>query len=66
MKLSTAQNIVKKMEAEGCEASVYEDYSGRGMYGRNTAGVNVGQYDHGHKLVKRFRCDSLGKGYIYY
>lgn len=39
MKLETAEAIVEAGEACGFEMSVYEDYSGRGMYGEKTAGV---------------------------
>jgi hypothetical protein len=39
MKIETAKAIVEAAESIGSEASVYEDYSGRGMYGKTTAGV---------------------------
>lgn len=39
MKLEIAKAIVEAGEACGFEMSVYEDYSGRGMYGEKTTGV---------------------------
>jgi hypothetical protein len=39
MKVEIAREIVEAAESEGWESSLREDYSGRGMYGRTTAGV---------------------------
>jgi hypothetical protein len=39
MKKAIAQAIVQLMEEQGHEASLYEDYSGRSMFGRKTYGV---------------------------
>lgn len=41
MKLELAKVIVEVCEVEGFEAEVYEDYSGRMMYGEKTTGVTV-------------------------
>ena len=41
MELKLAQAIVEAVEDMGDEATVCEDYSGRGMYGASTAGVVV-------------------------
>jgi hypothetical protein len=39
MKIEHAKQIVEFLESEGTEASLYEGYSGRFMYGKETAGV---------------------------
>lgn len=39
MKKAIAQAIVQLMEEQGHEASLYEDYSGRSMFGNKTSGV---------------------------
>jgi hypothetical protein len=36
-----AKKVVEILEEEGYEASVYEGYSGRGMYGKETWGVST-------------------------
>ena len=42
MKLAHAQAIVKELtETEGIDATVDATYSGRGMYGRETAAVST-------------------------
>ena len=42
MKLEHAKLIVEELvEFEGIEATVRENYSGRGMYGRTTAAVST-------------------------
>ncbi len=41
MKLAHAKAIVEELETEGIDATVREDYSGRGMYGRETAAVST-------------------------
>lgn len=74
MELSTAQQVVEKLEDNGIEAQVYEGYSGRGMFGRTTAGVQLNhRYDMDDaedicpelKLAKVSQ-DSLGLGVILY
>ena len=67
-------------ESNGDELSVYEDYSGRGMYGDTTTGLVVNDDrdfndlieavteispDLGRKLEKA-KCDILGFKIIYY
>ena len=39
MDIELAKKLVEILEDRGEEASLYEAYSGRGMYGRTTAGV---------------------------
>ena len=39
MDLELAETLVQVLEDEGIEAELRESYSGRGMYGRETAGV---------------------------
>ena len=41
MKLEAAKFLVEVAEFAGIEASVYHDYSGRGMFGEKTVGVTV-------------------------
>ena len=41
MQKELAQLLVEIMEDAGEEASIYENYSGRGMYGRTTTGLVV-------------------------
>lgn len=42
MKFEHAQGIVEYAHNLGVEAEVRKNYSGRGMYGRETAGVVIG------------------------
>ena len=39
MDLELAETLVQVLEDEGIEARLEESYSGRGMYGKTTAGV---------------------------
>jgi len=39
MDIQLAKQLVELLEDRGEDASLREDYSGRGMYGRSTAGV---------------------------
>ena len=41
MKLAHAKAIVEELETEGIDATVDANYSGRGMYGRETAAVST-------------------------
>ena len=41
MKLAHAKAIVEELETEGIDAMVDATYSGRGMYGRETAAVST-------------------------
>lgn len=61
---------------------VYENYSGRGMFGKNCLGITVENLEHGLfrlgraigeedfsfmvKEVENFRTDNLGRDYIIY
>ncbi|MDH5183997.1 MAG: hypothetical protein OEX12_08925 [Gammaproteobacteria bacterium] len=44
MELKLAKLLVTVLEDHGEEASIYEDYSGRGMYGGVTVGVSTSAY----------------------
>lgn len=72
MKLKNAQRIVKCLEAEGTEASLYEDYSGRGMWGTTTTAVAADDSDDVLRVMGVLgiedtrRVDSLGYGYVAY
>ena len=39
MDVKVAQKIVGILDNMGVEAEIYEDYSGRGMYGKTTTGI---------------------------
>lgn len=39
MTLEQAEAIVEAMEEDGAKASVYPDYSGRGMFGKTCVGI---------------------------
>jgi len=41
MKRELAEAIVEALNESGFEAELYEDYSGRGMYGRTCTGVSL-------------------------
>ena len=45
MDLELAKEIVNLMENFGEEAELYEDYSGKGMFGKTTAGVVVDNFN---------------------
>ena len=64
MEEKQAKSLVSRLRRQGYEARVYEGYSGRGMYGRTTFGVetSVGQI----KTKFSIRSDNLGLNYIYY
>ena len=75
MDLEQAEKIVELIVEDGGEASVYPNYSGRGMYGRTVVGITVsrgedlGFYAAKAGLKKRdlpSRTDSMGKDLIYY
>lgn len=72
MKLSNAQKVVEYLAGEGVEAEVYEDYSGRNMYGKTTAAVLC---DETHEVMwamgelgirDSMKVDNLGKRWIVY
>jgi len=75
MKLEKAVKIVESLNAEGIDASVRKDYSGRGMYGKTTAAVSTryqedvfqAASDLGMRLGRRsLRIDSMGLGCVVY
>lgn len=77
MKLEHAEEIVIYLQGLGHEVRVYEDYSGRGMYGETTAGITgvdadpvmigyaAGLLEIPSTELPR-RSDSLGYNSIYY
>ena len=73
MKLEHAKKIVTHIENElDEEARIYENYSGRGMFGKTTAGVVARSIGVIHQamgeLKLRFRTsqDNMGLSYIVY
>ena len=72
MELKNAKAIVDNLTNLGIDASLYENYSGRGMYGRTTAGVvvsSVGSVETAMKMLDiddRCRTDSMGLDVIVY
>lgn len=62
-----------ELVAVDCEASIYENYSGRAMYGKNCIGISYQGYDYTEVIefaiengIKGAKVDSLGKGHIIY
>lgn len=71
MQLKTAKAIVQAAAELGLEISLYENYSGRGMYGETTTAVTGDRSDITEAAVSakqttRFRWDSLGKSSVAY
>ena len=76
MKLAHAQAIVKELtETEGIDATVDATYSGRGMYGRETAAVSTRYSEDiftaigvlGLRLRRaNLSVDNMGLGYVVY
>ena len=74
--------VAKKLVSHNDELRLYEDYSGRGMYGKTTHGVvgsheslrdAVGAYLVKHsqskpvsKFINGLRSDNLGMDFIWY
>jgi hypothetical protein len=68
MKHEDAQKMIAQLEDAGYEATLYEGYSGRCMYGKTTYGVTtdcrpVTMELHG---IDYPRMDGMGLYYIYY
>ena len=67
-----ARDAVKKLIAADIESEVYENYSGRGMYGRETTGVVVrsawktSSAMETCSVLKEMARDGLGMGTIFY
>ncbi|MCA1807132.1 MAG: hypothetical protein LC687_04695 [Actinobacteria bacterium] len=78
MYLEEAQEVVDILQGYGFDVEIYEDYSGRGMFGEKTTGIVV--REHGIGLMIGYACseaqldldsvptrsDSLGLDAIYY
>lgn len=59
-----AKGIIRRLKAKGEEPRIYENYSGRFMYGEKTCGVVIGRYSSYQN--KKFRSDNLGLDTIIY
>ena len=46
------ERFARAIADENCEISLYEDYSGRGMYGKTTFGVSGDEYDLGTAAIE--------------
>jgi hypothetical protein len=72
MELKTAKRIVAKLNENDIEASLYEGYSGRAMFGDTTAGVSLDSHynlEQAKRLCRgltKCRQDQLGRGVILY
>jgi len=76
MQLSDAIELVDFLESKGYDAELYEQYSGRGMYGSETTGVttnaspnsmdNLEEDLEEAEIDTEFRRDNMGLDYIYY
>ena len=75
MKLAHAQAIVEELETEGIDATVDATYSGRGMYGRETAAVSTRYSEDvftaigvlGLRLRRaNLSVDNMGLGFVVY
>ena len=78
MERERAEQIVEVLLENGVEASLYEDYSGRGMYGKTTTGIKCDSRDdvlyaagiadqrEGAGWDPDLAVDRLGHGYIIY
>lgn len=69
MTYEDAHKLAAAIIDDGGSAAVYNEYSGRGMFGARTTGVttNSDGAQYAAKLgLPRPRVDSLGKSFIYY
>jgi hypothetical protein len=76
MQMQDAVELMNFLENQGFDAKLYEDYSGRGMYGNTTTGVTTdaspGEMEFMEEEMEEaeidpaFRKDSMGLDYIYY
>ena len=78
MQLEHAQMILEEIEGLDIGECLYEDYSGRGMYGKTTAAVVADQAFTVFEAIGRLKergelpdtlkaqVDSLGRGYVIY
>lgn len=60
-----ATGLARRVREAGGEASVYEGYSGRGMFGRTTTGVVMDRESARH-FGKKHAHDSMGLDVIVY
>jgi len=63
MEKEDALKFIKKLKKQGCEAKLYEGYSGRGMFGEITFGVQSNKYV---EVKSPLRVDNLGLNWLYY
>jgi hypothetical protein len=66
-----AERMVEAIENEGGEASIRDEYSGRGMYGRTTCAVVAESRGElyaaaGIENVRNIRIDNMGRRFIAY
>ncbi len=61
-----AKSLVRRIKQSGGDARIYEDYSGRFMYGEKTTGVVIGRYSFYDFKKSKYRSDSLGFDTIVY
>lgn len=76
MELEQATEVMHFLQDAGYEAELYENYSGRAMYGKTTTGVttdaNPGTMESLEDEMEEceietgFRHDSMGLDFIYY
>lgn len=65
MKLSTARALARRVREAGGEATVYEGYSGRGMFGEKTTGVVMDRYS-AQRFGRKHARDNMGLDVIVY
>ena len=61
MEKEKANKLIRKLKKERYKAKIYEGYSGRGMFGRETFGVTTNKV-----FDSKFNRDNMGLDYIYY
>jgi len=68
MKLEAAMDLLDALQDAGYSAEMYNDYSGRGMFGRTTTGVvsDVTPNTIPEFINTRYNIDNMGLSYIYY
>ena len=69
MTVDQARRIRRKLLSHGINSKLYEDYSGKGMFGDKTLGVVIDPIDFPEEVcpsLKKFRADNLGMQTIYY
>lgn len=74
MELDTVRKIHDALKREGISSTVAEEYSGRGMYGKTTAGIVINHGEDEFRAIQVMgnfgvhdaRTDNMGKGTIFY